>query len=160
DGRYTLVFNGEIFNFQELRAQLTGRGHAFASRTDSEVVLHAFAEWGLGVLRRLNGMFAFAIWDRDKRTLTVAPDRFGVEPLYWAQENGCFLFGSEIKALFAYGSIKPVFDLEGLAEYLAFQNFFTSRTLFRGIQLLPQGCYIQLKAGQQQTKTVKYWDFH
>ena len=159
DGRYTLVFNGEIFNFQELRAQLTGRGHAFVSRTDSEVVLHAFAEWGLGVLRRLNGMFAFAIWDRDKRTLTVARDRFGVKPIYWAEVGDCFLFGSEIKAIFAYGTLQPSLDVEGLAEYLTFQNFFTSRTLFCKARLLPQGCYLQVRPGSEPPKPVQYWDF-
>jgi len=159
DGRYTLVFNGEIFNFQELRAQLTGRGHAFVSRTDSEVVLHAFAEWGLGVLRRLNGMFAFAIWDRDKRTLTVARDRFGVKPIYWAEVDDCFLFGSEIKAIFAYGTLQPSLDVDGLAEYLTFQNFFTSRTLFCKARLLPQGCYLQVRPGSEPPKPVQYWDF-
>ena len=160
DGRYTLVFNGEIFNFQELKSELAARGHSFVSRTDSEVLLHAFVEWGLGVLRRLNGMFAFAIWDRDRGVLTLARDRFGVKPLYWAEQDGCFLFGSEIKALLAHGVLQSVIDLEGLAEYLAFQNFFTSRTLFRGVQLLPQGSYIQLREGQQPAKPVKYWDFH
>ena len=95
-----------------------------------------------------------------KAILTLARDRFGVKPLYWAEEGSCFLFGSEIKALLAHGALKSVIDLEGLAEYLAFQNFFTSRTLFRGVQLLPQGSYIQLRAGQQPAKPVKYWDFH
>ena len=94
-----------------------------------------------------------------KAILTLARDRFGVKPLYWAEKGSCFLFGSEIKALLAYG-LNSVIDLDGLAEYLAFQNFFTSRTLFRGVQLLPQGCYLQLRAGQQPAKPVKYWDFH
>src|SRR2546423_3919673 len=77
DGRYILTFNGEVFNYQEIRSELTPRGHSFVSRTDSEVLLHAFAEWGLGALRRLNGMFAFAVWDRAQETLTLARDRFG-----------------------------------------------------------------------------------
>jgi asparagine synthase (glutamine-hydrolysing) len=160
DGRYTVTFNGEIFNFQELRSELAANGHKFVSRTDTEVLLHAFVEWGLGTLRRLNGMFAFAIWDRERGILTLARDRFGVKPLYWAEQDSCFLFGSEAKAIFAHGSLKSTIDTEGLAEYLAFQNFFTNRTLFRNVHLLPQGSYIQLRAGEKTPKSVKYWDFH
>ena len=160
DGRYTLTYNGEVYNFQELRAELTGRGHRFVSRTDSEVLLYAFAEWGIGALRRLNGMFAFAVWDRDKATLTLARDRFGVKPLYWAHVDGAFLFGSEIKAIFAHGAIRPDLDVEGLAEYLTFQNFFTPRTLFKNIALLPQGAYLQVRRGVTSLGPVRYWDFH
>lgn len=160
DGRYTLTYNGEIYNFQELRAELAGRGRSFVSRTDSEVLLHAFAEWGIGALRRLNGMFAFAIWDRDKATLTLARDRFGVKPVYWAHSGGIFLFGSEIKALFAHGAFAPALDVEGLAEYLTFQNFFTQRTLYKNIALLPQGAYLQVRAGMSAPRPVRYWDFH
>jgi asparagine synthase (glutamine-hydrolysing) len=159
DGRYTLVFNGEIYNFQELRAELTARGRTFVSRTDSEVLLAGFAEWGLGVLRRLNGMFAFAAWDRDKETLTLARDRFGVKPLYWAEAEGCLLFASEIKAILANGTLEAELDREGLAEYLAFQNFFTSRTLFKSVRLLPQGSYLQVKPGSSQLAPAKFWDF-
>ena len=129
-------------DFQFPRASIrTRRARSLlrSAERDSEVLLHAFAEWGLGVLRRLNGMFAFAIWDRDKAIMTLARDRFGVKPLYWAEEGSCFLFGSEIKALLAHGQLNSAIDLDGLAEYLTFQNFFTSRTLFRGVQLLPAG---------------------
>ncbi|MEZ5849031.1 MAG: asparagine synthase (glutamine-hydrolyzing) [Hyphomicrobiaceae bacterium] len=159
DGRYSLTYNGEIYNFQEIRSELTTRGHAFVSRTDSEVLLHAFAEWGLGALRRLNGMFAFAIWDKEKETLTLARDRFGVKPLYYAEIGDTFLFGSEIKALFAHGALKAELDPEGLAEYLTFQNFFTSRTIFKRVHLLPQGSYLQIKKGQGEARARKYWDF-
>ncbi|MGE0769707.1 MAG: asparagine synthase (glutamine-hydrolyzing) [Hyphomicrobiaceae bacterium] len=159
DGRYTLVYNGEIYNYQELRAELTVQGHSFFSRTDSEVLLHAFAQWGLGCLRRLNGMFAFAIWDRDRQTLTLARDRFGVKPLYYAVTGDTLLFGSEIKALLAHGALKSELDLEGLAEYLSFQNFFTQRTLFKNVQLVPQGSYVQTRLGQRSPKHTEYWDF-
>ena len=159
DGRYTLTFNGEIYNFQDLRSELTFRGHAFMSRSDSEVLLHAFSEWGLGCLRRLNGMFAFAIWDRDSKTLTLARDRFGVKPIYYAEAGDCFLFASEIKGILAYGSLKPELNLAGLAEYLSFQNFFTSSTLFQGVKLLQQGNYIQLKLGKSTLVVSEYWDF-
>jgi asparagine synthase (glutamine-hydrolysing) len=159
DGRYTLTFNGEIYNFQDLRSELTLRGHAFMSRSDSEVLLHAFSEWGLGCLRRLNGMFAFAIWDRDSKTLTLARDRFGVKPIYYAEAGDCFLFASEIKGILAHGSLKPELNLAGLAEYLSFQNFFTGGTLFQGIKLLQQGSYIQLKLGKSTLAVSEYWDF-
>jgi len=159
DGRYTLIFNGEIYNFQELRSELTLRGHAFVSRTDSEVVLHAFSEWGLGCLRRLNGMFAFAIWDRDRKTLTLARDRFGVKPVYYAKTGECFIFASEIKGILAYGQLEARLDTAGLAEYLSFQNFFTNRTLFKDARLLPQGSYLQLKLGNGRPVVSEYWDF-
>ena len=159
DGRFTLVFNGEIYNFQELRTELSALGHAFVSRTDSEVLLHAFAQWGVAALKRLNGMFAFAVWDRETRTLTLARDRFGVKPLYWAQAGETLLFASEIKGLFAHGSLKPAMDAHGLAEYLAFQNFFSTRTLFRGVELLPQGSYLQIGPDSREARPVRYWDF-
>lgn len=160
DGRYTLVYNGELYNFQEIRSELTARGHAFISRSDSEVLLHAFSEWGLGCLRRLNGMFAFAIWDREKEALTLARDRFGVKPLYFAEVGHTVLFGSEIKAVLAHGALKAEFDKEGLSEYLAFQNFFTQNTLFKHVHLLAQGCYLQIRQRTTAIKPTKYWDFH
>jgi asparagine synthase (glutamine-hydrolysing) len=160
DGRFTLSFNGEIYNFQELRADLAARGCSFASRTDSEVLLYAFATWGLDALLRLNGMFAFAVWDRDTRTLTVARDRFGVKPVYYTEANGTFLFASEIKGLLAHGALSASLDHESLAEYLTFQNFFTDRTLFRNVRLLPQGSYMQVRPGSGASRAVPYWDYH
>jgi asparagine synthase (glutamine-hydrolysing) len=160
DGRFTITYNGEIYNFQELRSELAARGHAFVSRSDTEILLHAFAEWGLGALRRLNGMFAFAIFDRDRQVLTLARDRFGVKPVYWIDAGGTFLFGSEVKAILAHGAVGAKLDHEALSEYLSFQNFFTDRTLFRGIRLLPQGCYLQVGPGSDVLRPVAYWDYH
>src|SRR5579871_5370940 len=116
DGRYTLTYNGEIYNFQELRAELAARGLGFSSRSDSEVLLLALATWGVDALRRLNGIFAFALWDRDTETLTLARDRFGVKPLYYADVKGTFLFASEIKGILAHGAISASLDPQGLAE--------------------------------------------
>ncbi len=159
DGRYTLTFNGEIYNFQELRAELAARGRSFVSRSDTEVLLQAFATWGIGALLRLNGMFAFAIWDRELQTLTLARDRFGVKPLYYTQVGSTFLFASEIKGLLAHGALSATMDVAGLTEYLNFQNFFTDRTLFRGVKLLPQGCTMQLRVGATSAVPVRYWNY-
>jgi len=160
DDRYTLTYNGEIYNFQELRAELVARGVRFNSRTDSEVLLNSLAHWGTDALTRLNGMFAFALWDRYTETLTLARDRFGVKPLYYTQIDETFLFASEIKGIYAHGVIAPALDPEGLAEYLTFQNFFTDRTLFRRIWLLPQGCFLQVQPGAKSLQPVTYWDYH
>jgi asparagine synthase (glutamine-hydrolysing) len=160
DGRYTLVYNGEIYNFQELRAELTARGCEFVSRTDSEVLLQAFATWGVEAIIRLNGMFAFAIWDRQTNTLTLARDRYGVKPVYFADVNGVFLFASEIKGILAHGALNAEMDVEGLTEYLTFQNFFTDRTLFRHAKLLPQGCFLQIELGGRGPILHRYWDYN
>lgn len=160
DGRYSLTYNGEIYNFQELRAELTALGCQFVSRTDSEVLLEAFAQWGTDALLRLNGMFAFAIWDQASQTLTLARDRFGIKPVYYAMSGQTFLFASEIKGLLAHGALAGEMDVAGLTEYLTFQNFFTDRTLFRNVRLLPQGCCLQIRAGFDEPAPVRYWDYH
>ncbi|MCJ2054925.1 asparagine synthase (glutamine-hydrolyzing) [Methylobacterium sp. J-070] len=159
DGRFVMTYNGEIYNFQEIKSALTMRGHVFRSSGDSEVLLAAFAEWGVGALQRLNGMFAFAIWDAAERVLTIARDRFGVKPVYYALSNRTFMFASEIKAFRAVPGHYFRLDVEGLAEYLSFQNFFTDRTLFANAKLLPAGCYIQIRPGAEAPVQRRYWDF-
>jgi asparagine synthase (glutamine-hydrolysing) len=158
-GRYVLTFNGEIYNYRELRAELSARGVQFTSQTDTEVLLYAFEQWGVDALLKLNGMFAFAILDKETQTLTLARDRFGVKPVYYAQSGATFMFASEIKGILAYKALAPSMDVEGLAEYLTFQNFFTDRTLFKDVRLLPQGSYVQVKAGDAPLAPVRYWDF-
>jgi asparagine synthase (glutamine-hydrolysing) len=160
DGRYVITYNGEIYNFRELKAGLSARGHLFKSTGDSEVLLAAFAEWGLDALPKLNGMFAFAIWDTAERTLTLARDRFGVKPLYYVQLKDAFLFGSEIKAFCPFPGFTARLDVEGLAEYLTFQNFCTDRTLFDRVRLLPAGCHLQLRLDTGKATISRYWDFH
>jgi asparagine synthase (glutamine-hydrolysing) len=160
DGRYVLTYNGEIYNFKELKIELSARGHVFNSSGDSEVLLHCFAEWGLEALLKFNGMFAFAIWDNQERTLTLARDRFGVKPLYYAELGKTFVFASEHKAFRALPEYKARVDVRGLSEYLTFQNFFAERTLFAGVKLLPAGCYVQLSPGDGAIEPVQYWDFH
>lgn len=158
DGRFVLSYNGELYNFQELRAELQARGRRFVSRSDSEVLLQAFAEWGIDALPRLNGMFAFAIYDRRERRLTLARDRYGVKPLYWGRFGSTVCFGSECKAILAAPQARAELDREALLEYLTFQNFFTDRTLFAGIRLLPPGCVLTLEPGSDPSLST-YWDF-
>lgn len=159
DGRYVLIYNGEIYNFQELRVQLEGRGHRFHSKTDSEVVLAAYAEWGEAALLRLNGMFAFAIWDAERRELFLARDRFGVKPLYYAAQGSTLLFGSEVKAILAHPDYTAELDREALLEYFTFQNIFTDRTLFQNVRLLPAGCHARVGPGMATPRVMRYWDF-
>jgi len=102
DGRHVISYNGEVYNFRELRKELEAKEYRFRSKSDAEVVLNAFAEWGERALDRMNGMFAFAIWDRRRKELTLARDRYGIKPLYYTLTNGAFVFGSEIKAILAH----------------------------------------------------------
>lgn len=160
DGRFTLIYNGEIYNHNELRAELRAQGDLFQSRGDTEVLLRAWARWGTAAPPRLNGMFAFAIWDAARRELTLARDRYGVKPLYWARRDGVFLFGSEVKALLAHPSLDARMDKEGLVEYLTFQNFFTDRTLFADVRLLPPGHWMRVRFDDGSMTVERYWDYH
>lgn len=159
DRRYTIIYNGEIYNFQELRIELEALGHRFHSRTDSEVVLKSLAEWGIGALERFNGMFAFALWDRLTRELTLARDRYGIKPLYFAITPKALLFASEVKAILAHPAYSVALNREGLMEYLTFQNFFTDQTLFSGISLLPAGTWLRMRPNGAVTAPQRYWDF-
>ncbi|MFP5501369.1 MAG: asparagine synthase (glutamine-hydrolyzing), partial [Candidatus Sericytochromatia bacterium] len=159
-GRYVITFNGEIYNFMELRAELESRGHGFRSRTDTEVVLAAFAEWGEHAVERLNGMFAFAIWDRERRELFLARDRYGVKPLYYTLQGQTLLFGSEVKAILAHPDTRTELDRPALLEYFTFQNFFTDRTLYKGVRILPAGTFMRVGlGGSGLPEPTRYWDF-
>jgi asparagine synthase (glutamine-hydrolysing) len=159
DGRFALTYNGEIYNFRELRDDLIARGHCFRSRSDTEVVIEAFAEWGPAAVERFNGMFALAVWDRKERRLLLARDRYGVKPLYYARAGHTVLFASEVKGLLAHGALISAVDLDGLAEYLTFQNFFSDHTLFKDVRLLPPGTIMEIEANGC-THTRRFWDFH
>jgi asparagine synthase (glutamine-hydrolysing) len=160
DGRYVVTYNGELYNYRELRMELTDLGHRFRTQSDTEVLLAAWAQWGAKALDRFNGMFAFAIWDAREKLLTLARDRFGVKPLYYSRNGDTFLFGSEVKAILAHGACRTELDKEALLEYFTFQNLFTDRTLFRGVRLLPAGCYLELRPAVAQAVPVRYWDYH
>jgi asparagine synthase (glutamine-hydrolysing) len=139
DGTILVVFNGEIYNFVELRDELRSGGHAFRTRSDTEVLVHGYEEWGEGLLERLNGEFAFAIHDRRDRSLFLARDRFGVRPLFYAVRGGDLHFASEVKALFAGGELPAEPSLEGLDEVFTFWGARPPRTAFRGISALEPG---------------------
>jgi asparagine synthase (glutamine-hydrolysing) len=161
DHRYVLSFNGEIYNFRELRTELEAAGYWFRSKTDSEVVLHALANWGTSALLKFNGMFALALWDRKARILTLARDRYGIKPLYYAQHGQSFAFGSEQKAITAQPQFTRTLDKQALLEYFTFQNIFTDRTLLQGVHLLPAGHYatLDLTASTVAFKRTQYWDY-
>ena len=159
DGRYAITYNGEIYNFRELRIALESLGHQFHSRTDSEVVLQAYLQWGVQCVDRFNGMFAFAIWDNEQRRLFFARDRYGIKPLYYTLAGATFLFASEQKALLQHPSVQRSIDLEALLEYFTFQNIFTDRTLLKEIRLLPAGHYARLDSATGQFVKTQYWDF-
>jgi asparagine synthase (glutamine-hydrolysing) len=161
DHRFVLSYNGEIYNFRELRTELEALGYWFRSASDSEVVLNALAAWGTDALLRFNGMFAFALWDRRERRLLLARDRYGVKPLYYAQQGQVFAFGSEQKAILAVPGIERRLDKPALLEYFTFQNFFTDRTLLEDMRLLPAGHHavLDLNQARPRLELTRYWDF-
>jgi len=161
DGRYALTFNGEIYNYRELRARLESLGREFHTDTDTEVLLAAFAEWGEGCLRHLNGMFAFAVWDERERTLTVARDRVGIKPLFYATARGedgaeYFAFASEAKALFASGLVRAELDATGLNQQLTFLWTPDPHTLFKDVWRLPPAHVLTWRDGSVSVR--EWWD--
>ncbi len=153
-----MTYNGEIYNFRALRADLEQRGHRFRSATDSEVILHAYEEWGDDCVSRFNGMFAFALWDGRRRRLVMARDRYGIKPLYYWHDGRTFAFASEIKALLVLPGLSRRVDRHALLEYFTFQNLFTDRTLFDGVRMLPPGHVLSVDATGER-RTAQYWDY-
>jgi asparagine synthase (glutamine-hydrolysing) len=153
--RTWIIFNGEIYNYRELRQELIDDGCSFSTHSDTEVILQLYARRGDQCVQALNGMFAFAIWDADRRSLFLARDRMGVKPLYYAETPEAFVFGSEIKALFASGQVAPRCRDEALAEYLVFRQVAGSNTLFEGIKSLPPGCTMTIRQGRACVQ--RYW---
>ena len=160
DGSVVLIFNGEIFNFQELRLELQALGHRFQSQTDAEVVVHGYEVWGDDVLRHLNGMFGLALFDRPKRRLLLARDKYGIKPIYWAFTAGKLLFGSEIKSLLAHGDLPRDISYPALNEYFSFQNIFSDLTLFDGVRLLPPASTLTIEATPGAQPAIRrWWDY-
>jgi asparagine synthase (glutamine-hydrolysing) len=158
DGSIRTVFNGEIYNFRELRAELASRGHLFRTNTDTEVIVHAYEEYGLDFADRLNGMFAIALHDASRRRLILVRDHLGIKPLYYACSPHHLVFGSEIKALLASGLVKRTLDLESLADFLAWEYVPGEHTLFQGIRKLKPAHMLVVNCDQPRCSPVSFWD--
>lgn len=156
DGTVWIVFNGEIYNFQELRETLASKGHRFRTRTDTEVIVHLYEELGPDCLTQLRGMFAFAIWDERERTLFLARDRTGIKPLYYCQTRNALLFASEIKAILADPAVPREVQPEVIDRFLTFHYLPGEETLLKGIYKLPPGHYLRVRNGR--TELRQFWD--
>ncbi len=156
DRQFAIVYNGEIFNYMSLRKQLESKGYSFVTKTDTEVLLNGFIHWGKEVLERIEGQFAFAIWDRRNRTLFCARDRFGIKPFYYTELSGALLFASEAKAIFASGLIQPEADWRQLSRQLSFLWVPHPDTLFRNVRKLEPGYWLEYREGELSKK--QYWD--
>lgn len=159
DRSKVLVFNGEIYNYQELREELIRAGHTFVSNTDSETLIHGYEQWGEDLVYRLRGMYAFAIWDRKAKRLFSARDIFGIKPLYYAQMNGTLMFGSEIKSFLEHPKFDKVFNEDALGNYLSFQFVPTNETFFKGVFCVQPGHYFIYENGEMTIKRYFEPDF-
>jgi asparagine synthase (glutamine-hydrolysing) len=155
DRSVAVVLNGEIYNYRELRADLERRGHAFRSASDTEVLPHLYEEYGDAMIRELNGMFAFALWDSRRRRLLIARDRFGEKPLYWGIFQNTLLFASEPKVLLAHPGVRPALNLQALRQYLSFDYVPAPLSIYEGINKLPAAHKLTLEDGRVQVE--KYW---
>ena len=159
DQTVCVVFNGEIYNYQELIPELQALGHIFHTRSDTEVIVHAWEAWGEQCVDRFRGMFAFALWDRNRETLFLARDRLGVKPLFYALlDDGTFLFGSELKSLLAHGRLKREIDPRAVEEYFALGYVAEPRAIFKGARKLPPAHTLLIRRGQPVGEPREYWD--
>ena len=158
DKTLVLTFNGEIYNYPELREELIEAGHIFTTHTDSETLIHGYEEWGEELVDRLRGMYAFVIWDREQKRLFGARDMFGIKPFYYAKMNDCFLFGSEIKSFVEHPKFDKVFNEDALANYLSFQFVPTNETFFKGVYCLQPGHYFVYENGE--ISITRYFEPH
>jgi asparagine synthase (glutamine-hydrolysing) len=155
-GRYSITFNGEIYNYQDIRAELVKQKHRFNTHSDTEVIMRAFAEWGTECLNRFRGMFAFAVWDERERRLFAARDLFGEKPLYYAvTDQGLLLMASEIKALLASGLLVPKLDLQSVDAFLAFGYVPPDRTIYKNVHTLPPAHYLEWDGSR--ASVARYW---
>ncbi len=177
DKKVWITYNGEIYNFRELRSELESLGYAFRSNSDTEVIINSYKAWGIRCILRFNGMFAFALWDGERNQLFLVRDRYGVKPLYYYLKGGLLIFASEIKGILENEEVRKEVDREAFQEYFTFQNVLSDKTLLKDISLLPAGHYISVQHGAdsfdskgfQDKQTVflngwkidwrKYWDF-
>lgn len=155
DGTLQIVFNGEIYNYLELRDELRSHGHTFTTNSDTEVILHGYEQWGADCVQHLNGIFAFAIWDGERRRIYIARDHLGVKPLYYSLAGNRFVFASEIKAILQVPEIQPDVDLEALSQLFTLRFVPSPRTLFHGIAKLPPGHHLFVT--QSGITVERYW---
>jgi len=159
DGNVVLTYNGEVYNFPELRKELESLGYTFRTHCDTEVIVYAWQAWGEDCVLRLRGMFAFAIWDRDKQTLFLARDRLGIKPLYYSElKNGQFIFSSELKALKEHPELSKEIDPTAIEEYFGFGYIPDPKTIYKGVYKLEPGYCLSLKRGQKSYQPRQYWD--
>ncbi len=159
DGSVVVVFNGEIYNFVDLIPELQALGHIFRTRCDTEVIVHAWEQWGEACVERFRGMFAFALWDRNQEMLFLARDRMGVKPLYYGfAQDGMLIFGSELKALTAYPACKREIDPCAIEEYFAYGYVAEPRTIYKDAYKLPPGHTLTVKRGKYLQQPCEYWD--
>ena len=157
DGRYVLVHNGEIYNFRELRAELEAAGRVFATRSDTEVLLHGYATWGVHLPARLDGMFAFALWDRLEQSLFAARDRMGVKPLFYSTHAG-LAFASTLEAFFALRGFPRRLDYQALRDFLAFQTCLAPHSFLREVRQLPPASWLRWRAADRRCELQRYWE--
>lgn len=155
-----IAYNGEIYNFKELRIELEELGHRFKSQTDTEVIIYAYIEWGIECIKRFNGMFAFSLYDNFNKKFYLCRDRYGIKPVYYhITEDKTFIYASEIKSILEYKDYKSEVDKEALLEYFTFQNIFTNKTLHKDIQILEAGHYFEIDLLSKEIEKKQYWDF-
>ena len=156
-----IVYNGEIYKFQEIRNELIKIGHKFKSHTDTEVIIYAYIEWGEKCIEKFNGMFSFCIYDNFKKRIILARDRYGIKPLYYhLTKNNTLIFASEIKSILEYKDYESKIDKEALLEYFTFQNIFTNKTFHKNIQILEPGHFLDINLKTKDIKNIKFWDFN
>jgi asparagine synthase (glutamine-hydrolysing) len=156
-----IAYNGEIYNFKEIRVELEKLGHQFKSQTDTEVIIYAYIEWGIDCVDKFNGMFAFSLYDNFKKKLFLARDRYGIKPLYYTitPDTHTLIFASETKSILEYKEYQNEVDKEALLEYFTFQNIFTNKTLHKNINILEAGNYLEINLKSKDIKQTQYWDF-
>ncbi len=159
DGSVLVTFNGEIYNFQELAKELVAAGHRFATHSDTEVIVHAWEQWGERCVERFNGMFAFALWDRNRRQLFLVRDRFGVKPLFYAElADGWLIFGSELKSLLKHPGLNRAIEPTAVEDYFALGYVPESKSILRHVAKLPPGSTLLLTQGEPRRAPSRYWD--
>lgn len=159
DGSVLVSYNGEIYNFRELIEELSSRGHVFSSHCDTEVIVHAWEEWGPRCVERFNGMFGFALWDRNAQTLFVARDRLGIKPMYYSiLPDGHVVFASELKAVMRHPGVSRKLDSHAVEEYFTFGYIPDPKSIYGSVRKLEPGCYLCLERGKSTASPVRYWE--